>query len=102
MTAPSPTSTDSPASSPPGSENGAASPMPESENTAALAAAGDPASAPAETSGTATNPPADESGYSDTATLPPELQPRDLWVDELHSLTVQELHERLEQLRMRV
>ena len=36
------------------------------------------------------------------APIPPELQPRDLWIDELHSLTVLELHERLEKLRVRI
>jgi transcription termination factor Rho len=36
------------------------------------------------------------------APLPPEMQPRDLWVDELHSLTVHELHERMEKVRVRV
>ena len=28
-------------------------------------------------------------------------KPRDLWIDELHSLTVLELHERFVQLKMR-
>ncbi len=36
------------------------------------------------------------------APVPPELQPRDLWVDELHELTQIELLERAELLRIRV
>ncbi len=43
-----------------------------------------------------------ETGEAEQAPLPPEFQPRDLWVDELHSLTVQELHQRMEQLRVRI
>src|SRR5262245_14301014 len=100
MTAPSPTSTDNPASSPHGSENGAPSPMPENENAPA------PASAAPDSPDALANP-ADESGNNEgsspeSAVLPPELQPRDLWIDELHSLTVQELHERMEQLKVRI
>ncbi len=34
--------------------------------------------------------------------MPPELQPRDLWIDELHALTHLQLLERAESLRIRV
>jgi transcription termination factor Rho len=37
----------------------------------------------------------------DPRAVVPELAPRDLWVDELHSLTVQELHDRFAQINMR-
>lgn len=37
----------------------------------------------------------------DPRAIVPELAARDLWLDELHSLTVQELHDRFTQLNMR-
>ncbi len=48
------------------------------------------------------NPSAAEGGQQASAEVAEEaLKPRDLWVDELHSLTVLELHERFVQLKMR-
>ena len=52
----------------------------------------------AETSDSAATP---EVEKKEPAAVDPALQPRDLWVDELHSLTVLELHERFAQLKVR-
>lgn len=46
--------------------------------------------------------PTAEAEKTAAAPVDPALQPRDLWIDELHSLTVLELHERFAQLRVRV
>lgn len=93
MTAPSPISTDKPGSSEPGSEAGA----PEEQ----AASAGN-----AETASSAPETPVVETenaqpGPAGEQAADPALQPRDLWVDELHSLTVLELHERFALLKMR-
>jgi transcription termination factor Rho len=73
-----------------------ASPAPEGPDDLAPSAAEDSAGA-ADSNGAAA-----DGTSAESAVLPPELQPRDLWIDELHSLTVLELHERMEQLRVRI
>ena len=52
----------------------------------------------AETAASAVKP---EMEKQEPAAIDPAMQPRDLWVDELHSLTVLELHERFAQLKVR-
>src|SRR5690349_8508578 len=94
MTAPSPTSTDNPVSSPAGSNAGSEE-LPTSTTM------------PMGTDETPSDPSRDErteggeqvGTQEEGSSFAPE--PRDLWVDELHSLTVLELHERFAQLRMR-
>src|SRR5688572_19546027 len=117
MTAPSQTSTDKPDSSQPGSGAG----MPEDNSnmepaiTSAAEAGGAKTEKPEEVSPRETklgpDDPGEETSGENTAgpntaegsgeSTPEAVQPRDLWVDELHSLTVLELHERFAQIRMR-
>ena len=122
MTAPSQTSTDNPASSQPAS--GDISPEPasapaldtpaESATPPPVAADWSPSSENAEPSRPTTAsdilPAASAADTVEPARrsapapreIPPELQPRDLWVEELHALTHRELLERAELLRLRV
>ena len=100
MTAPSQTSTDNPASSQPGS--GDTSPETPAEAGATMSEFTAPTDEPA-------LPPVveditNDAAVSETAApeIPPELKPRDFWVEELHALNQRELIERAESLRLRV
>src|SRR5690349_21309468 len=118
MTAPSKISTDKPGSSPLGSDTASPeasssqldSPMSEPATTDDILPSFTPEGEPsksqsAKESGGAIVEPAAEAalgeGESEEKVPPPELTPRDLWIDELHELTVLELHERFAELKMR-
>ncbi len=103
MTAPSQTSTDNPAFSQPASGEVSPDPAAPPETTGA----DDTAAALEESS----LPPPGDDAITDAAvavtalpepSIPSELQPRELWIDELHALTHLELLQRAETLRLRV
>src|SRR5687768_16248138 len=104
MTAPSPTSTDKSDSSQPGSGD-----VSTESSAAASAENRTPSEKNPDTEGGnapshAAGPEATEGRagpQSSESQIPADPEPRDLWVDELHSLTVLELHERFAQLKMR-
>ncbi|MEO6786133.1 MAG: transcription termination factor Rho [Chthoniobacteraceae bacterium] len=102
MTAPSQTSTDKPASSQPVS--GDTSPEPDSEPQAIPPDASAPETDAAHTPEVAPSAlePAETAAPISQQERPPELQPRDLWIDELHALTHRELLDRADLLRLRV
>ena len=105
MTAPSQTSTDNPESSQPASGDNLPEPQPapsanpttESTPVADWTPSPQIADAPAEPAA-----PAAPIASPVPQERPPELQPRDLWIDELHALTHRQLLDRAELLRLRV
>src|SRR5215207_1135131 len=105
MTAPSPTSTDKPDSSPPGSNAGSTEEKTtmESAETESSDKEGTPEQSAKREGDAASNEIGDEGAArpTESAASAESMQPRDLWVDELHSLTVLELHERFAELKLR-
>jgi transcription termination factor Rho len=69
------------------------------EATQEAAGAGD--AQPADNPAAENAPGATSQAVPEDKNTPPELEPRDLWIEELHELSVLELHERFAQLKMR-
>ena len=99
MIAPSQTSTDKPASSQPGSDDVSPETSAARGEPATTAATEEPVLPPS------VSDVVSDAAVSETvepAPIPPELAPRDLWIEELHALTHSELIQRAESLRIRV